>query len=137
MALRAVANKEMCDRLGLAPPPNMVVEGNPANIDYQKVSKYRKSDSKRLNGDFVERQTTWHEQCLAPSAPSAANSSHDKLSFPELIDGFLGKILTETSSGNLDIEVANKLCYLKELTIMHYTLDLSNILAVNRRYIEG
>ena len=137
MALRAVANKEMCDRLGLAPPPNMVVEGDPTNIDYQKVSKYMKSGSKRLNGDFVERQTTWPEQCLAPSAPSAANPSHDKLSFPELIDGFLGKILTETAPGNLDTEVANKLSYLKELTVMHYTLDLTNVLAVNRRFIEG
>ena len=135
--MRAVANKEMCDRLGLAPPPNMVVEGDPTNIDYQKVSKYMKSGSKRLNGDFVERQTTWPEQCLAPSAPSAANPSHDKLSFPELIDGFLGKILTETAPGNLDTEVANKLSYLKELTVMHYTLDLTNVLAVNRRFIEG
>ena len=137
MALRAVANKEMCDRLGLAPPPNMVVEGDPTNLDYQKVSKYMKSGSRRANGEFVERQTTWPEECLAPSAPSAASPAHDKLSFVELMDGFLGKILTETPSGNLDIVVANKLSYLKELAVMHYTLDLSNVLAVNRRFLEG
>ena len=137
MALRAVANKEMCDRLGIAPVPNMVVEGDPTNIDYQKIGKYMKSGSKRGIGEFVERQTTWPQQCLSPSAPTAAKPDHEKLSFPELIDGFIGKILTETPSGNLDIEVANKLSYLKELTAMHYTLDLSNILAVNRRFLEG
>ena len=137
MALRAVANKEMCDRLGLAPPPNMVVEGDPTNLDYQKVSKYMKSGSRRANGEFVERQTTWPEECLAPSAPSAASPAHDKLSFVELMDGFLGKFLTETPSGNLDIVVANKLSYLKELCVMHYTLDLPNVLAVNRRFLEG
>ena len=58
MALRAVANKEMCDRLGIAPVPNMVVEGDSTNIDYQKIGKYMKSGSKRGIGEFVERQTT-------------------------------------------------------------------------------
>ena len=137
IALRAVVNKEMCDRLGLAPAPNMVVEGDPTNIDYTKVSKHMKSGSKRGVGEFVERQTTWPQQCLTPSAPTASKPDHEKLSFPELIDGFIGKILTETPSGNLDIEVANKLSYLKELTAMHYTLDLPSVLAVNRRFLEG
>ena len=137
IALRAVVNKEMCARLGLAPAPNMIVEGDPTNIDYTKVSKHMKSGSKRGIGEFVERQTTWPQQCLSPSAPTAGKPDHEKLSFPELIDGFIGKILTETPSGNLDTEVANKLSYLKELTAMHYTLDLSNVLAVNRRFLEG
>ena len=137
IALRAVVNKQMCDRLGLAPAPNMVVEGDPTNIDYTKVSKHMKSGSKRGVGEFVERQTTWPQQCLTPSAPTASKPDHEKLSFPELIDGFIGKILTETPSGNLDIEVANKLSYLKELTAMHYTLDLPSVLAVNRRFLEG
>ena len=96
-----------------------------------------KSGSRRANGEFVEGQTTWPEESLAPSAPSAASPAHDNLSFVELIDGFLGKILTETPSGNLDTVVANKLSYLKEPEVMHYTLDLPNVLAVNRRFLEG
>ena len=45
IALRAVPNKMLCDRLGLAPAPNMVVEGDRTNVDYQKVQKYMKSGS--------------------------------------------------------------------------------------------
>ena len=137
IALRAVPNKMLCDRLGLAPAPNMVVEGDRTNVDYQKVQKYMKSGSKRGAGEFVERQTNWPEEFLAATAPSASKPEHDKLSFPELIDGMLGKVLSEIRPEKLDLEVANKLSYIKELTAMHYTLDLQNVLSINRKFLQG
>ena len=96
MALRSVPNKQMADRFGLAPMPNMVVEGDPSKLDYQKVSKYMKSGAKRVAGEFVERQTTWPEKCLAPSAPGYNKSTHAQLTLPELIEGMIAKTLMET-----------------------------------------
>ena len=36
----------------------MVVEGDPTNIDYQKIGKYRKSGSKRGVGNFVGEENS-------------------------------------------------------------------------------
>ena len=40
LALCAVPNTQMADRLGVAPPPMMVLEGDPTSIDVQKISKH-------------------------------------------------------------------------------------------------
>ena len=137
MALRSVPNKQMADRFGLAPMPNMVVEGDPSQLDYQKVSKYMKSGAKRVAGEFVERQTTWPEKCLAPSAPGYNKSTHAQLTLPELIEGMIAKTLMETPSAALNPELANRFSYIKELIVMSYTLDLQHVLAINFRFLSA
>merc|ERR1712237_95102 len=64
LALRSVPNTFMADRLGVAPPPNLVIEGNRTCLEVQKLQKHMKSGSKRTQGEFVQRQATWPEQLL-------------------------------------------------------------------------
>ena len=132
VALRSVPNSTMADRLGVAPPPTLVLEGDQTSLDVHKLSKHMKSGSKRTAGEFVQRQAIWPEQLLAPTAPNHGKLDHDILSFTELMDGFLGKVMVETSP--LNTEVANKLSYMRELVSMHYHLDLKDVLAINKRF---
>jgi hypothetical protein len=137
LALRAVSNPEMADRLGVAPAPNLVIEGDPTSLDVQKIQKHMKSGSFRVAGEFVQRQTTWPEKLLSSTAPGFKTATHATMSFPELIDGLIAKVLVEAKPDVLDRVVANKLSYIRELTTMHYSLDLKNILAINFRFITA
>ena len=47
LALRAMSNPEMADRLGVAPAPNLYIEGDPTSLDVQKIQKHMKSGSPR------------------------------------------------------------------------------------------
>ena len=47
LALRSVPNTLLADRLGVAPAPNLVIEGNRTVLDVQKLQKHMKSGSKR------------------------------------------------------------------------------------------
>ena len=96
-----------------------------------------KSGSLCTPGEFVERQATWPEKVLSSCAPGFKTAKYDTLSFPELIDGLITKVLVESTSATLDDEIANKLCYIRELTTMHYSLELKNILAINFRFITA
>ena len=62
---------------------------------------------------------------------------HDTLSFPELIDGLISKVLIESTPDTLDRRIANKISYIRELTTMHYSLELKNILSINHRFITA
>ena len=132
VALRSVPNTAMADRIGVAPPPTMVLEGDQTSLDVHKLTKHMKSGSKRTVGEFVQRQAIWPEQLLAPTAPNHGKLDHDVLSFPELMDGLLGKIMVETSP--LNTEVANKLSYMREIVSMHYNLELKDVLSINKRF---
>ena len=137
MALRAVENKSMADRLGLAPMPNLAIEGDPTDLDLTKIKKYMQSGANRTPGQFVERQTTWPEQCLTPAAPGFKKSSHAQLNLTEFVEGYLGKFLLETRATNLDPILANKLTYLRNLLSMHHTLDLKSIISISDRFLTG
>ena len=52
LALRAMSNPEMADRLGVAPAPNLYIEGDPTSLDVQKIQKHMKSGSQRVAGEF-------------------------------------------------------------------------------------
>ena len=80
----------------------------------------------------MQSQYTWPEQLLSPNAPNHGKLDYDSLSFLELMDGMLSKVMVETQP--MDTEVANKLSYIRELVVMHYNLDLKSMLAINKRF---
>ena len=125
----------MADRLGVAPPPNLVLEGDRTSIAVQKLQKHMKSGSLRTPGEFVNRQATWPEQLLSPNAPNHGKLVYDNLSFTELMEGLLSKVLIETHP--IDDEIANKLCYIRELVVMHYNFELKSVLAINKRFFQA
>ena len=137
LALKPVNNRFMADRFGLAPPPNLVIEGDLTSLDTQKLQKHMMSGALRKPGQFVQRQMLWPEQCLSASAPGKGKSSYKQLTFPELVDGFIGKALMETNQDNLDTELANKLCFLREVATMNYVLDLPSVLSVSYKFLQG
>ena len=137
LAMRAVQNRAMADRLGLAPMPNLSIEGDPTDLDCTKLKKYMTSGANRTPGMFVERQTTWPEQCLTPAAPGYKKVKHANLSFIEYVEGMLGKFLMETPGDKLDPILANKLTYLRNMCSMHHTLDLKSLLSISDRFLTG
>ena len=96
-----------------------------------------KSGSLRTAGKFVQRQATWPEKVLSSTAPGYKSATHATLTFPELVGGLITKVLVESTPDNLDRVVANKLSYIRELTTMHYSLELKAILAINFRFITA
>ena len=78
---------------------------------------------------------TWPEQCLSAQAPGCGKSTFKNLSFPELVDGFIGKALMETEDEKLDMELANKLSFLREVATMNYSLDHQSILSISHRFL--
>lgn len=137
LALRAVQNRAMADRLGLAPMPNLAIEGDPTDLDCTKLKKYMTSGANRQPGMFVERQMTWPEQCLTPAAPGYKKTKHANLSFTEFVEGMLGKFLLETPPDELNPVLANKLAYLRNIVAMHHTLDLKSLLSISDRFLTG
>ena len=137
MALQTVPNTGMAARLGLAPTPNFVIEGDPNNIDFKKMHKHMQSGSKRQLGQFVQRQVNWPEEFLSNSCPGKGKTEFDKLSFVEFIDGMLAKCMMETPPERMDDVLANKLTFLREVTAMHYTMGIKDILAVTERFLRG
>ena len=95
------------------------------------------SGALRKPGQFVQRQMTWPEQCLSANAPGHSKSTFKQLSFPELVDGFLGKALMEANAETIDMELVNKLSFLREVASMHYTLELPSILSISYRFLQG
>ena len=95
------------------------------------------SGANRKPGQFVQRQMTWPEQCLSAQAPGCGKSTFKNLSFPELVDGFIGKALMETDHEKLDMELANKLSFLREVATMNYSLDHQNIPSISHRFLQG
>ena len=137
LVLKSVGNRFMADRMGLAPPPNLSIEGDLTNLDTQKLHKHMVSGALRKPGQFVQRQMTWPEQCLSANAPGHGKSTFKQLSFPEFVDGFIGKALMETNKDTLDMELANKLCFLREVASMNYTLELPSILSIVYKFLQG
>ena len=137
LALKTVPNQLMAERLGLAPSPNLSIEGDLTSLDTKKLHKHMMSGASRKPGQFVQRQMTWPEECLSAQAPGVGKSTYKQLSFPELVDGFLGKALMETNPDNLDMELANKLSFLRELTTMSYSLDHQSVLSISHRFLQG
>ena len=137
LALKTVPNRFMAERLGLAPPPNLSIEGDLTSLDTKKLHKHMMSGANRKPGQFVTRQMTWPEQCLSAQAPGVGKSTYKQLSFPELVDGFIGKALMETNPDTLDMELANKLSFLRELATMSYSLDHQSILTISERFLRG
>ena len=137
LALTAVPNRVMADRFGLAPAPNLSIEGDLTSLDTQKLHKHMMSGANRKPGQFVQRQMTWPEQCLSSHAPGCGKSTYKNLSFPELVDGFIGKALMETDHDTLDMELANKLCFLRELATMSYTLDHQSVLSISHKFLQS
>ena len=77
------------------------------------------SGANRKPGQFLQRQMPWPEPCLSAQAPGCGKSTFKNLSFPELVDGFIGKALMETDHEKLDMELANKLSFLREVATMN------------------
>ena len=100
----------------MAPAPNLYIEGDFTSLDVQKIQKHMKSGSQRAAGEFVQRQATWPEKVLSSTAPGYKSATHAALSFPELIDGLISKVLIESTPDTLDRRIANKLSYIRELT---------------------
>ena len=117
LALRSVPNTMMADGLGVAPTPNMMIEGDPTSLDVQKITKHIKSGCKHTPGEFLHRQATCPEKLLSANAPNFGKLDHDILAFDELMDGMLAKLAVETQPLNLEVE--NKLSYMRELVSMH------------------
>ena len=46
LALKSVQNTQMADRFAVAPSPNMMIEGDPTSLEFQKASKHMKSGCK-------------------------------------------------------------------------------------------
>ena len=137
LALKSVSNRFMADRFGLAPTPNLSIEGDLTSLDTQKLHKHMTSGANRKPGQFVQRQMTWPEQCLSAQAPGKDKSTFKNLSFPELVDGFIGKALMETDHEKLDMELANKLSFLREMATMSYSLDHQSVLTISHRFLQG
>ena len=137
MVLQPVANSAMAARLGLAPTPNLVIDGDPSNLDPKKIHKHMQSGSKRTLGQFVSRQVNWPEEFLSPGAPGHGKVEFKNLSFTEFIDGMLAKCMLETPQDRMDDELANKLTFLREVVAMHYSLGLKDVLAVTERFLRG
>ena len=137
MTLQSVPNAPMAARLGLAPTPNLVIEGDPSNLDPKKIHKHMQSGSKRTLGQFVSRQVNWPEEFLSPGAPGHGKVEFKNLSFTEFIDGMLAKCMLETPPDRMDDELANKLSFLREVVAMHYSLGLKDVLAVTERFLRG
>ena len=95
------------------------------------------SGANRKPGQVVQRQMTWPEQCLSAQAPGCGKSTFKNLSFPELVDGFIGKALMETDHEKLDMELANKLSFLREVATINYSLDHQSILSISHRFLQG
>ena len=137
LVLKTVPNRSMAERLGLAPPPNLAIEGDMTSLDTQKLHKHMMSGANRKPGQFVTRQMTWPNQCLSAQAPGVGKSTYLQLSFTELVDGFIGKALMETDQDNLDMELANKLTFLRELATMSYSLDHQSVLNISHKFLQG
>ena len=56
---------------------------------------------------------------------------------PELFDGLITKVLIESTPDTLDKDIANKLLYIREITTMHYSLELKSILSINFRFVTA
>ena len=137
MALKPVPNTTMAARLGLAPSPNLHIEGDPSNLDFKKIHKHMQSGSKRSLGQFVSRQVNWPEEYLSNNAPGKGKTEFSNLTFVEFIDGMLAKCMLETPADQMDNELCNKLQFLRELVAMHYSMGIKDVLAVTERFLRG
>ena len=137
MALQTVPNIGMAARLGLAPTPNLVMDGDLSTIDPKKIHKHMQSGSKRTLGQFVARQVNWPEEFLSNSAPGQGKTEFSNLSFIQFIDGMLAKCMLETPPDRMDDELCNKLRFLREIVAMHYSMGIKDILAITERFLRG
>ena len=127
----SVDNPEMAARLGVFAQPTFHVDGNLENCgDLSKLRKILTPGHDAAGAGLVLRQTRWPHQLLQPSVPGFLTVKHKEMSFHQLMNGTVSKLLIETPKHEMSAELSNKLSFLQFVIEMSFKYSHKEILDI-------
>ena len=127
----SVDNPEMAARLGVFAQPTFRVDGNLENCgDLSKLRKILTPGHDAAGAGLVLRQTRWPHQLLQPSVPGFLTVKHKEMSFHQLMNGTVSKLLIETPKQDMSLELSNKLSFLQFIIEMSFKYDHKEVLDI-------
>ena len=118
-----IQNVQQAAALGIHARPVYEVNSDMIGVEMHKIRKIMTPGDDEVGAGLVFRKMRWPHNMLQPGIPGFDVTAHKDLSYHQLMNGLLSKMLAETLPNQLDPELASKLHFTQFLTAMtfHYT----------------
>ena len=133
----SIENSEQAARLGIHASPVFEVQGDLVGVDMSKLRKVMTPGDDQVGAGLVFRQIRWPHKMLQPEVPGFDTTAHKDLTFHQLMNGMLSKILTETPAARLDKELSNKLAFTQFLVTMSFHYSHKQVLDTCHEMMMG
>ena len=104
-----IANIHQAAALGIHARPTYEVSGDLIGVEMHKLRKIMTPGDDEVGAGLVFRKMRWPHNMLQPGIPGFDTVAHKDLSYHQLMNGLLSKMLAETPVDNLDPVLASQL----------------------------
>ena len=118
-----IENVDQAAALGIHARPVYEVSSDLLGVEMHKYRKFMTPGDDEIGAGLVFRKARWPHNMLQPGIPGFDVVAHKDLSYHQLMNGLLSKMLAETAPTQLSPELASKIHFAQFLTAMsfHYT----------------
>ena len=130
-----IENVDQAAALGIHARPVYEVSSDLVGVEMHKFRKFMTPGDDEIGAGLVFRKARWPHQMLQPGIPGFDVVAHKDLSYHQLMNGLLSKMLAETSPTQLSPELASKIHFAQFLTAMTFHYSHKQVIETCREMI--
>ena len=130
-----IENLDQAAALGIHARPVYEVSSDLVGVEMHKFRKFMTPGDDEIGAGLVFRKARWPHNMLQPGIPGFDVVAHKDLSYHQLMNGLLSKMLAETPATQLSPELASKIHFAQFLTAMTFHYSHKQVIETCREMI--